>query len=166
MFKSHGSSIGELFERNRRQLTNFLTRKIGPEDASDILQETFIRVLRHGRYEVMADPPTWLRRIALNLAKDLARKRRTEAKYVELGELPEDTACDRARPDEVVETDEKWRLLYAAIDALPPRCREVFLLYLFESLSLPEIAERLGMSKNMAQKHMRLAIQRCLSALR
>jgi RNA polymerase sigma-70 factor (ECF subfamily) len=166
MLKPRGPSIGELFDRNRRQLSKFLSRKVGPEDASDILQETFIRVLRQDRCETMADPPSWLRRIALNLARDLVRRRRTEAKYLEFGDLPEDAPCDAARPDESVETDERWRALHAAIEALPPRCREVFLLYLFESLTLGEIAERLGMSRNMAQKHMRLAVQRCLAALR
>lgn len=37
MFKSQRPSMGALFERNRRQLTNFLLRKVCPEDASDIL---------------------------------------------------------------------------------------------------------------------------------
>ena len=166
MSKSRRQSIGELFERNRRQLTRFLTRKLGPEDASDILQETFVRVLRHDRAEPMADPPSWLRRIALNLARDHVRRRRTEGKYLEFGELPEGAPCDAPRADERLETDETWRRLYEAVDGLPPRCREVFLLYMQESLSLGEIAERLGMSRNMAQKHMRLAVQRCLAAMR
>jgi RNA polymerase sigma-70 factor (ECF subfamily) len=165
MFKSR-LSIDELFRRNRRQLTNFLSRKVGPEDVKDILQETFVRVLRHDRRETMADPPSWLRRIALNLARDLVRRRRTEAKYVEFGDLPEGAPCEAARPDESLEADEHWRRLRAAIESLPPRCREVFLLYLFESLTLGEIAGRLGMSRNMAQKHMRLAVRRCLAALR
>jgi RNA polymerase sigma-70 factor (ECF subfamily) len=166
MSKSRRKSIGELFERNRRQLSSFLSRRLGPEDASDILQETFVRVLRQDRSETMADPPSWLRRIALNLARDLARRRRTEAKYLEFGELPESAPCDALRPDEQIETDETWRRLYEAVDGLPPRCREVFQLYMLESLSLGEIAERLGMSRNMAQKHMRLAVQRCLAAMR
>jgi len=160
------ASIRELFVNNRRWLLQQLSRKVGPEDASDLLQETFVRVMRHERFETMADPPTWLRRIALNLARDLARRRRTEAKHVDFGDLPLDAPCDKVRPDESVEANEKWRLLHRAIDGLPPRCREVFLLYLFESLSLAEIAQQLGMSTNMAQKHMRLAVQRCLAALR
>lgn len=159
-------SIGELFERNRRQLARFLSRRLGPEDASDIVQETFVRVLRAERLEAMEDPPSWLRHIALNLARDHVRKRRTEAKYLDFGELPESAPCDAARPDESVEASEKWRLLYATIEGLPPRCREVFALYLAESLTLAEIAARLGMSQNMAQKHMRLAVRRCLEALR
>jgi RNA polymerase sigma-70 factor (ECF subfamily) len=159
-------SIGELFERNKRQLARFLSRRLGPEDTSDILQETFVRVLRHDRIEAMEDPPSWLRRIALNLARDHVRRRRTEAKYLEFGDPPESAPCDAARPDERVEADERWRLLYAAVEGLPPRCREVFLLYMFESLALGEIAQRLGMSQNMAQKHMRLAVRRCLEALR
>ena len=49
--------------------------------------------------------------------------------------------------------------------ALPPRCREVFVLYMNDGLDLGEIAARLGMSRNMAQKHMRLALARCWAAL-
>ncbi|WP_255608591.1 RNA polymerase sigma factor [Methylosinus sp. Sm6] len=93
-------SIGELFARNKRQLARFLSRRLAPEDASDILQETFVRVLRHDRIEAMDAPPSWLRRIALNLARDHVRRRRTEAKYLAFGELPESAPCDGARPDE------------------------------------------------------------------
>jgi RNA polymerase sigma factor (sigma-70 family) len=190
----------DLFLRNKRDLLAYLTRRVGSDDAPDLLQETFVRVLRRDRLErfpiernrsidqnslnrkdaravsdqigsdtaleAMEDPPSWLRRIALNLARDHVRRRRTEGKYLDFGELPEDAPCDAARPDEIVEAEERWRILYATIEGLPPRCREVFVLYLLESLSLGEIAKRLGMSQNMAQKHMRLAVRRCLEALR
>jgi RNA polymerase sigma factor (sigma-70 family) len=159
------ASIRELFLRNKRDLLRYLTRRVGREDASDLLQETFVRALRHDQFATMADPPSLLQRIAINLSRDFARRRRTEAKYLEFGDLPRDTPSAEALPDERFEADEKWRALARAVEALPPRCREVFVLYMYESLPLDEIAGRLGMSRNMAQKHMRLAFQRCLTAL-
>jgi RNA polymerase sigma factor (sigma-70 family) len=155
----------ELFLRNKRGLLSYLTRRVGPDDAPDLLQETFVRALRHDRFETIADPPSLLQRIAVNLARDFARRRKTEAKYLEFGDLPEDAPSAGALPDEHLETDEKWRALCRVVETLPPRCRDVFMLYMYESLPLDEIARQLGMSKNMAQKHMRLAFQRCLAAL-
>jgi RNA polymerase sigma factor (sigma-70 family) len=56
-------------------------------------------------------------------------------------------------------------LLYAAIEALPPKCRQVFIMRRFHDLSQDEIARRLGVSRNMVEKHLRLALERCRAAL-
>lgn len=168
--RPHGSDgrvrlLRELFLANKGDLLRFLTRKVGSNEAPDLLQETFVRALRRDSLEAVADPPSYLQHIAANLARDFARRRRTEAKYLDFGELPEDAPSHEDQPDARLEAEEQWRLVCAAVDALPPRCREVFLLYMRDGLSLAEIARRLGISTNMAQKHMRLALQRCWSAL-
>jgi RNA polymerase sigma factor (sigma-70 family) len=157
--------IRELFTRNKRDLLSYFTRRVGREDASDLLQETFARALRYNQFEAVADPLPFLQQIAINLARDFARRRRTEVKYLEFGDLPEDAPSGEASPGARIEADEQWHLLCAAVETLPPRCREVFALYMHESLPLTEIANRLGMTTNMAQKHMRLALQRCFAAL-
>lgn len=158
-------SIRELFLRNKRDLLRYLTRRVGPEDASDLLQETFVRLLRHDKFEAVADHPAFLQQIAVNLTRDFARRRKVETSCLEFGELPEEAPSNDAPPGRSLEIDEKTRLLRSAVEALPPRCREVFVLYLSEKLPLSEIAKRLGISKNMAQKHVRLAFQRCRAAL-
>lgn len=154
-----------LFLRSRRELIGYFARRVGREDASDLLQETFVRALRSERFDLAADPPSLLQRIAVNLARDHARRRRTEARYVDFDADAEMAVATGAMPDARLEAEEKWRLLREAVDALPPRCRDVFLLYMREGLGLGEIAERLGVSRNMAQKHMRLAMARCWAAL-
>ncbi|WP_024879476.1 RNA polymerase sigma factor [Methylosinus sp. LW3] len=157
--------VARLFARSQRQLLAYLSRKVGRDDASDLLQETFVRVLRHGRIDALADPPSLLQRIATNLARDHARRRRTEAKYLAVGVDAGEAVAAGERPDSRLEAEERWRLLQGAVEGLPPRCRDVFLLYMQEGLDLGEIAARLGISRNMAQKHMRLAMARCWAAL-
>ena len=165
MFDKKRHFLSELFERNRHALLGYLTRKVGSNDAPDLLQETFVRFIQRYDCEAVADAPPFLQQIAINLARDFARRHKTEAKYLEFGDLPEDVPSNEAPPGARIEADEQWRLLCAAVNKLPPRCREVFLLYMFENLPLAEIARRLGISINMAQKHMRLALQRCFAAL-
>jgi RNA polymerase sigma-70 factor (ECF subfamily) len=165
MINNRHLSIGELFERNKRDLLNYLTRRVGREDAPDLSQETFVRALRHDHFEAIADHPAFLQQIAVNLTRDFARRRKVEATYVDFGDPPENAPSANVSLEESLETDERSRLLRRAVDDLPPRCREAFALYISERLSLAEIASRLGISTNMAQKHVRLALQRCRAAL-
>jgi RNA polymerase sigma factor (sigma-70 family) len=157
--------LRELFLRHKRDLLNYLRRRVGPEDASDLLQETFARALRRPEFETIADPPAFLQQIAVNLSRDFARRRRIEANCLEFGDPPEEMASEASAPGARLEADEKTRLLREAVEALPPRCREAFILYVSERLPLDEVAQRLGVSRNMAQKHVRLAFQRCHAAL-
>jgi RNA polymerase sigma-70 factor (ECF subfamily) len=161
--KSH--SFRELFLRNRRGLLDYFRRRVGPDDAPDLLQETFFRALRHDRLEAVVDPPAFLQRIAVNLTRDLARRRRTEAACLEFGDPSADIAADEMTPDERLAIEDKRRRLLAAVQTLPPKCREVFVLFMYEGLTVEEIAERLGIARSTAHKHMRLALQRCRAGL-
>jgi RNA polymerase sigma factor (sigma-70 family) len=165
MFSREQSAIGDLFERHRRELTAYLMRRVGRADAADLLQETFARFIARIEAEPVAEPPPFLQKIAMNLARDFARARGAEARVLEFGAPPEDVPSPELSPLAQLEAMEKWRLVHAAILALPPRCREVFVLYMNDGLDLGEIAARLGMSRNMAQKHMRMALARCWTAL-
>jgi RNA polymerase sigma factor (sigma-70 family) len=158
-------SFRELFLRNKRGLLTFLTRRVGREDASDLLQETFVRALRHDRFENVVDSTAFLKQIASNLTKDFARRRKTETRYLDFGDPPEQTPSSDASPEEFLDHDRKTRIVLETIEALPPRCREVCLLVMHEGASLTEAARRLGISETMARRHLRLALLRCRAAL-
>ncbi len=161
--KSH--LIRELFMLNKRDLLKYFTRRVGREDASDLLQETFVRALRRSSNAgAIDDPPAFLQVIAANLTRDFTRRRKTEAKYLEFGDLPE-VPSSEAPPGAQIERSEKSRLLRAAVESLPPRSREVFVLVMHENLPLKTAAKRLGISDSMARRHLRLAFQRCRAAL-
>lgn len=160
--KSH--LIRELFTRNKRDLLKYFARRVGREDASDLLQETFVRALRHSDPAAIAEPRAFLQVIAVNLARDFSRRCKTEAKYREFGDFLEAPSSE-AQPEERIECSEKAHLLRAAVESLPPRCREVFVLVMHENIPLKTAAKRLGISDSMARRHLRLAFQRCRAAL-
>lgn len=165
MFRTKGRSIGELFERNKRDLLDCLTRRVGPEDAFDLLQETFVRMLRRREAGPIVDEDAYLRTTAINLARDFSRHTKSVAKHIAPGDIPADIAEAGLNPSQICEVKETVRSLYAAMKNLPPRCREVFILRRFHDLSPDEIAQRLGISRNMVEKHLRLALERCHAAL-
>lgn len=157
--------LGDLVKLHGRDLLRFLTRAVGWQDAPDLVQETYLRVLRHAESGEMVEPHAFLRAIALNLAKDHRRRRRTESKYVAPGEIPVDIAAPAPSLEDGMEAKERLRKLQVGVAALPPRCRDVFVLRRFEGLSQDEIAKRLGISRNMVEKHLRLALTRCRAAI-
>ena len=66
---------------------------------------------------------------------------------------------------ELALAQERMQRLQETIDALPPRCKEAFTLFKFEGLSHIQIAQRMGISKNMVEKHIILGMKMCRKCL-
>jgi RNA polymerase sigma factor (sigma-70 family) len=159
------ASLRELFLRNKRGLLTYLTRRVGRADAPDLLQETFLRVLDRGAAAEIADPAAYLRRTAANLATDHGRRSDQEAKLL-IFDAAADAAAEETTPEERIEARERYRRFALAIEALPPRCRQVFTLRMRDKLRPDEIARRLGISRKMVDRHLQIAIERCRKALK
>jgi RNA polymerase sigma-70 factor (ECF subfamily) len=158
-------SLRDLFLRSSRELLQVLTRRVGAQDAPDLVQETFFRFLRHAKSETIVEPHAFLHATAINLAKDHRRRARTEHIYVDFGDLPDGVAESLPLPDQEIVARQRLEHLKAAVAALPPRCRQVFIMRRIENLPQREIAKRLGISRSMVQQHLRLAMKRCHEAL-
>jgi len=163
MSDSKFTTLRDLFARTQRELTRLLARRVGPDHAPDIVQEAFLRVMHRNMTEEIADPPAYLRRTAVNLAMDFSRRRRLETKLFVAD--PHDAPSEDADAEQRLEADRRSRLLAEAIATLPPKCREVFVLRMHEDVPQDEIARRLGISRNMVDRHLRIAIRRCRSAV-
>ena len=146
-----GSALAELCARWERPLHRFLHRSGAGDDADDLFQETWLRVVRSaGRFDDERRFSTWLFQIALNLARDAGRRRaRTE-----LG-----SDVDTGGPggiEHVEHAVDAERLL----DALPDAQREVVLLRLFADRSEDECAEILGCPRGTVKSRLHLAVKR------
>lgn len=146
-----------VLERYHRELLNFLTRQVKDRDtAADMAQESYARVLtaQLGGQAVM-DVRALLYRVARNLVIDQHRRAEVRS-HDDLDTIPEGMhpcAPAHCQPEEVLASQQVIRAYMAAIEALPPRCREAFVLYVFEELGHAQIAERMNISVSMVEKH-------------
>ena len=68
-------------------------------------------------------------------------------------------------PEQISADRQRIAIVGRAIDGLPPRCRDAFLLCKRDHLSPAEAAETLGISRNMVEKHLRHALKHCRTVL-
>lgn len=157
-----------MLERHYRELLNFLAGLVGDRHAAaDLAQESYARVLglQHGGQAVL-DGRALLYRTARNLVVDRHRRaalRRHEA-LDELAEEEHPSAPPQSRPDEALASRQDVQACLAAIEALPPRCREAFVLHVFDELSQAQVAERMGISVSMVEKHVARGLLACRAA--
>ena len=111
--------------------------------------ETYLRMLGALSRSQVEHPSAFLFQVARNVALRMRNRQRFEGTVfqamtdLDLAEIADGYAV----PERQVIARQELRRLAAAIDELPPRCREVFLLTRFEALSNGEAAARLGSSQ-------------------
>jgi len=170
MTKQNSDRLRETLARHSRELLRFLTRRVGAAAAPDLAQETMMRVLRYSERAEVREASSLLRSTAANLARDhvrrLALENRTFVRGLEIEDLFFGAQSPGVQsPEARLEAEEAMKRFAAALDALPPRCRQVFVMRRFEDLHQEEIARRLGISRNMVEKHLRAAFRHLRGAL-
>jgi RNA polymerase sigma-70 factor (ECF subfamily) len=136
------SAFSELFARHAPRLHGALRRMVGPAAADDVLQSTFLSIVRsRGRYERGAPFRPWLYTVAVNAARDHLRRHRRE-KVQAPEDLPERAADPVPTPDPGL-----TRVVEQALTQLPANQREAIVLHRFEGFSFREIGELLGVSE-------------------
>jgi RNA polymerase sigma factor (sigma-70 family) len=131
-----------LFERYQTMLYNFFLRLTGNRAASeDLVQEVFIRILKYrAGYQGENRFVVWMFQIARNAHVDFLRKKKGE---VALDDQFAEAPSQEPLPEERFEADQEAALVRRALDKLPPKKRELLVLFRFQNLKLREIAELL-----------------------
>lgn len=160
---SHVAAITQLIKTYDQELRRVMYRRCGCiETAADIVQETYQRMMSGNLWQQAENPRALMHRIAANLATDYERRHKVRDHYVDnvdflSEELQSSNGID---PEQIIAGHQRLDTLTQAVNQLPPKCRMVFVLRKFEDLSHAEIAERLGISRNMVEKHLRNAMQK------
>lgn len=146
-----------------------------PQDAEDVLQNTFINALTHiQNFEGRSSLATWLYRIAANEALMMIRRKKPEVNLedVEGGDEAEDLKPSQfvdwsALPEDELLAGEGKKFLDEAIRTLPESLRIVFLLRDVEGLSIKETADALNLTETNVKTRLlraRMALRESLSA--
>jgi RNA polymerase sigma-70 factor (ECF subfamily) len=125
--------------RYKDRLMNVIGRMLSSqEEAEDIVQETFVRVYQHRQsFNFQHCFSTWIYTIGLNLARNELRKRR-RFKFFDITEMQgseKELAVEAKIPSRVPE------LLSEAVEQLPNKYKEAFLLRDIEEMSYEEVAD-------------------------
>ena len=139
-----------------------------PQDAEDVLQNTFINVLTHiQNFEGRSSLSTWLYRIASNEALMLIRKKKPEVNLEDAGGGDEDEDLKPTQfvdwsglPEDELLSGEGKKFLDVAVNELPESLRIVFLLRDVEGLSIKETADVLNLTEtNVKTRLLRARMQ-------
>lgn len=158
-------ALGLLATRWEQPLFRFVFKLLGrTEDARDVCQETFVRVLdKASHFRRGARFSTWMYQIALNICRDRARRRRRWSARI-VGPLPDQDAfrfeprADGEAPDETAARDEMKRAVRRALMRLPGEQREVIVLKEYENMKFREIADVLGVPESTVKSRMYVAL--------
>jgi RNA polymerase sigma-70 factor (ECF subfamily) len=137
------SALDAVLRRHWSSVTTFAERALGDADAaSDVSQETFIRLWQH-RGDIQ---PGLLRafifRTVRNLVLDTLRRRAVRRRWALFADPP----ATAESPAIVLEASETQRVIARAVAALPDRRRASFTLAYLHDLSYKEVAVVLGVS--------------------
>ena len=142
--------VEDVYRAHRHWLIRFLRRRFGREEAEDLAQETYLRLVRAG--VEASNARALLARVALNAARDRARRRAVRPALVSAEAAPP-PACAAAQADAL--------LLKQVVLALPPKLQEVFVMSRFGGLTYEEIGRRCGISVKTVEGRMTKALAIC-----
>jgi RNA polymerase sigma factor (sigma-70 family) len=135
-------------------------------DVDDVVQESYLRIWKSRAATPIKSAKAFLFTVARRLALDFIR-RRQRSPIVAVKDLAELFVLE-VSPDasEAASTAEEIQILVEAIESLPPRCREIFVLCQIEGCSQSDVARRLALSENTVAVQSARGLQRCEKFLR
>lgn len=152
------AAFEEMFLRYEPLLLNFVYKKIKDRDeAKDILQEIFIQVWNNRNRMVIVSLASYLYTMALNKIRDRYKHQVMHESHIARLQILIDEVDGGA--DYQIREKDITILIEREIAALPPKMREVFQLRKDAFLSNKEISEKLGISEQTVETHMKRALK-------
>lgn len=159
-------ALAEISRNHHAALVRSLTVRTGSvEDAKEIVQEAYAKMLALERPGTIGIVAGYLWRVAVNLAIDRKRHHVLHERFRRVA-MPRAETQDFSA-ESVVEARERLAIVERAIGELPPRCLEAFVLHVLKDLTFDEVGRKMGISGRMAKKHVARALeylQTCLDA--
>ncbi|TFG94904.1 MAG: sigma-70 family RNA polymerase sigma factor [Calditrichales bacterium] len=163
--KGDKTALAELISKYSERIYNLSLRILrNKEDAEDILQETFLTVIKKlDTFDGRSSFFTWVYRIATNAS--LMKLRKKKLNFVELPDNPdfvnrnvEEMFVDWSQnPSMDIQNEEIRNDLQKAIDQLSEIYRSVFILRDIEDLSIKETSKILGITEENVKIRLRRA---------
>jgi RNA polymerase sigma-70 factor (ECF subfamily) len=156
-----------LIHRYTTPLYNFVARLVGQRNASDIVQEIFIKVWKNIRRfnPTKASFKTWIFTVAKNTTTDFLRKKKSlvfsdikKGDDENVDSFANNIPAENLLPDEILQKLEDVEILNRTLEKLRLDYREVLTLYYQEEMTFEEIGKVLDKPLNTVKSQHRRAI--------
>lgn len=159
-----GSGLDAIFRAHKPSLFSFFRRRVGHDEASDLVQDVFARAAGSAQRNQMVNPGGFLRRIAQNLLIDRSRKlARNNVIMLPLTEARD--APSPAAQEHELHAQDLFAIYDKALRAMPEKTRRVFLMHRVDECSYRQIHESLGISIATVEYHMMKALTQIAEAV-
>jgi len=127
-----------------------------PAQASEIVNDVLLKIWEDGdSLRIETSLKSYIYKAIINRSINVLKKNKRELSHLaDLNNIPEEGYELRQ-----IEENELMVKLYAAIDQLPDKCRQVFEMSRFEKLKQQEIADKLGISVKTVKNHITIALK-------
>ncbi len=127
------------------------------DSARSLVQEVFVDLwINRKKQNIPGSLKSFLFQTVKNKAFDVLKHRKVESKFMAYLQGKEETIPFQ----NLIEEAELNERINSAIQELPPRCRDIFILCRFEELKYSEIAERLNISVKTVEMQISIALKR------
>lgn len=157
------AATGEWLSQYGPALRRYFAKRVPPAEAEDLVQDVFLAMQVRGEIRDPEQADRYLFRVAANA---LARRRQRQRWDWGGHEALEGFApVDDLHPERIMLDRERLARFTTALDALPPRLSEAFILHRFEEMTYREIAGRMGVSVKTVEHFVARAMRRIFASL-
>lgn len=159
------AALGEMMARYGPALRRYFQKRVSPLEAEDLVQDVFLSMQVRGGAGDVEHVNRYLFRIAANV---LARRRARPTWDWRIGRRSLDDMPDlieEVSPERALMGKEAVERLLVALQDLPPRASEAFLLNRFEEMTYAAVAAHMGISVKAVEKHIKRALARIADAV-
>lgn len=155
--ESRAECVSRLFREHNRALVGFVYARLKSEqEAREIAQEAYVKLLQLDAPEAASFLRAYLFRIAENLAFDRLRQRRSRGRLdtlISFEELNLEASAERAAI-----AREELGLIEQAVSELPSKCQEAFREHRLADMPIGDVATKMNVSERMVRKHIARAL--------
>ena len=145
--------LKQLSERYRQPLTAYFQRRVNSRnEAEDLTQEVFLRLVRRLDVESLDNPEAFLFTTAVNLLRDRFRRGQTLRSHLAEVSLQQ-PGIEELSPERVFDSRQHLAKVIEALEQLDERSRDAFILHRLEGMKHAQIAELYGVSVSSVEKY-------------
>jgi RNA polymerase sigma factor (sigma-70 family) len=162
--RARAERVERLFREHNEALVRFLLARLGsPQEAREVAQEAYVRLLSLDEPEAVGYLRAFLFKTAANLAIDRRRRGVMHSRAMESPLFRE--FADARTPERQVAGTQAVERLQRLLAAMPLKCRQAFILNRFDGMDVASISRELGISERMVQKYIARALLFCRAGI-